>query len=74
MELNGTLNIHQVCAGGDGVRDTCTGDSGGPLMTTVGGRWTVVGVTSFGVDCARQGFPGVYTRVDNFINWIRRNQ
>ena len=27
---------------------TCTGDSGGPLLTEVGGRWAVTGVTSFG--------------------------
>ena len=24
-------------------------------------RWTLVGVTSFGVDCARPDFPGKYT-------------
>ena len=27
---------------------TCTGDSGGPLLTSVTGRWAVTGVTSFG--------------------------
>ena len=53
---------HQVCAG-DGTRDTCNGDSGGAMLTSkLGGVWAVVGVTSFGVDCARPDFPGVYTR------------
>ena len=60
----------QICAG-VGRTDSCTGDSGGPLQAQVGGRWTVVGITSFGVECAREDFPGVYTRVDNYLSWIR---
>ena len=43
----------KLCAG-DGTRDTCNGDSGGALLSSqLGGSWAVVGVTSFGVDCAR---------------------
>jgi len=60
-----------MCAG-RGVRDTCNGDSGGALMSAKLNRaWSVVGVTSFGVDCAREDFPGVYTRVDQYLDWIR---
>ena len=52
------LNIYpgstKLCAG-DGTRDTCNGDSGGALLSSqLGGSWAVVGVTSFGVDCARR--------------------
>ncbi len=62
----------QLCAG-EGRTDSCTGDSGGPLLVQNNGRWTIVGITSFGVECARDDFPGVYTRVDNFLNWISNN-
>jgi len=67
------LSEKQLCAGRGGT-DTCQGDSGGGMVANnLGGRWTLVGVTSFGVDCARPDFPGVYTRVDQYLEWIRSN-
>ena len=67
------IGSDQLCAG-DGTTDTCTGDSGGPMMTEGrDGNWYVIGVTSFGVECNRSDFPGVYTRVDQFLSWISRN-
>ena len=70
--LSQDLGDGQLCAG-KGTRDSCNGDSGGALLSSeLGGRWAVVGVTSFGVDCAREDFPGVYTRVDRYLDWIRR--
>ena len=68
-----TIGATKLCAG-DGTRDTCNGDSGGALLANnIGNRYAVVGVTSFGVDCAREDFPGVYTRVDQYLDWIRQN-
>lgn len=34
-------------------------------------RWLLVGVTSFGVQCALPNRPGVYVRVSEFVEWIQ---
>ena len=47
-----------VCAG-QGRRDSCAGDSGGPMLSDFyDGRWSVIGIVSFGVDCASERHPG----------------
>ena len=51
--------------------DTCQGDSGGPLIASYRGVKYLVGLTSFGVGCALDGYPGVYTRVSRYLGWIR---
>ena len=52
-----------VAAGVEG-RDSCQGDSGGPLFKPSAPR-AQVGIVSFGTGCARAGYPGVYTEVNN---------
>lgn len=49
------------------------GDSGGPLMRERRGECAVevVGVVSRGVkECAGTRLPGIYTRVEYFLDWI----
>ena len=71
----GTLNIaitdNMVCAGLEaGGKDSCQGDSGGPLFVQSGGSMVQLGITSFGEACAKAKFPGVYTRVAAYSDWI----
>ncbi|KAM6907738.1 enteropeptidase [Xenentodon cancila] len=66
-----TITSSMLCAGyPEGGVDTCQGDSGGPLMYLEDGRWTVIGVASFGVGCGRPDRPGAYARVSTFTSWI----
>jgi len=67
----------QICARGRNDVDTCSGDSGGPLMATMKGYYTEfiyqVGITSFGHStCGTIGYPSVYTKTKAFFNWIVR--
>ncbi|XP_053673750.1 proclotting enzyme [Anopheles nili] len=60
-----------LCAG-QAAKDSCSGDSGGPLMVN-DGKWTQVGVVSWGIGCGKGQYPGVYTRVTSFLPWIKKN-
>ena len=45
---------------------------GGPL-TVNDGRWTQVGIVSWGIGCGKGQYPGVYTRITSFMDWLRKN-
>ncbi|KAJ8664239.1 hypothetical protein QAD02_005901 [Eretmocerus hayati] len=57
----------QICAAHPlGGRDSCQGDSGGPLV--IGNRQA--GIVSWGRGCAEKGYPGVYTEIAAYSDWI----
>lgn len=61
----------ELCAGyPQGGVDTCQGDSGGPMVADIGGRLSQVGIVSYGMGCARPGYPGVYAEVQAFSGEI----
>lgn len=66
-----TIRDKMFCASEDG-KDTCTGDSGGPLLKYEYGKVTIVGITSFGIGCAHPLYPGVYTNVAKYMDWINQ--
>lgn len=73
------IKATQLCAGGVKGQDSCGGDSGGPLMYPgsygkLGVRYVQRGIVSFGSKrCGIGGFPGVYTNVAYYMNWILDN-
>lgn len=68
------LSSNQFCAGGVKGKDSCKGDSGGPLMYEQNRRYEVVGIVSFGhTPCGIENIPGVYTHVYQYDSWIRSN-
>ncbi|KAJ4948997.1 hypothetical protein JOQ06_020517 [Pogonophryne albipinna] len=68
------LTDNMICAGlRAGGNDSCQGDSGGPMMIKNGSVWIQSGVVSFGEGCALPKFPGVYTRVSQYEDWIKNH-
>jgi len=67
------ITENMFCAGFDnGKVDACQGDSGGPAVWKGEGEnsYTQIGIVSWGQGCARGGYPGVYTRIGRYLEWI----
>lgn len=36
-------------------------------------RWVVAAIVSWGIRCGEPNRPGIYTRVDDYMQWIIEN-
>ncbi|XP_017008769.2 serine protease snake-like [Drosophila takahashii] len=64
----------QLCVGSPDHKDTCNGDSGGPLLIPFlgdGCQHKIMGITSVGIACDTPNIPSLYTRVHFFKDWIK---
>lgn len=79
VQMQRKIISEQICAGGEEDRDSCGGDSGGPLMGEFkdyrGNSYVyLAGLVSYGPSqCGLKGWPGVYTRVSSYLEWIQSN-
>ncbi|NWI22754.1 OVCH2 protein, partial [Sula dactylatra] len=78
INLPNKVTQRMICAGFplEEGKDSCTGDSGGPLVCPSednSGFYTLHGITSWALGCGRKSYPGVYTNVGVFVDWIKES-
>ena len=57
--------------GGESVRSGCHGDSGGPFVCEVDGRWELHGAVSHGSSrCSSSDSYTVFARITYFRKWL----
>ncbi|TDH11635.1 hypothetical protein EPR50_G00062970 [Perca flavescens] len=69
-----TFTNNMFCAGAPGM-DSCLKDSGGPLAFPMLAQRTepyyLAGIVSWGPPCQEKQFKGYYTKVENYVDWIK---
>lgn len=62
-----------ICAGfKEGGIDACNFDSGGPLACDKYGKFFLIGLTSWGFECARPHKYGVYANMMTLTKWVKK--
>ncbi|KAG5896190.1 hypothetical protein JTB14_016964 [Gonioctena quinquepunctata] len=75
MESIVRITNKNICAGDREEKDSCKGDSGGPLQAAAyvndASRYVQQGIVSYGHrHCGQKGYPAVYTKVSYYVKWI----
>lgn len=69
--LGNVITTNMICTYKEG-KDACQGDSGGPLAWKDAADLNyLMGIVSWGYGCAEFNWPGVYTKVTNYLDWIQ---
>lgn len=65
---------NMFCAGAEGM-DSCRQDSGGPFVSPMVAEgkepFYLTGIVSWGAPCQRRHYKGYYTKVENYVKWIK---
>ncbi|XP_063697122.1 trypsin-7-like [Culicoides brevitarsis] len=63
---------NMLCAGAKRGKDACHGDDGGPLIIKTEKGPKLIGVFSFGYQCATFYYPAAFAKVSMVRNWIKQ--
>ncbi|NWR44523.1 PROC protein, partial [Regulus satrapa] len=72
--MSSAVSENMLCAGSPAdSKDSCSGDSGGPMFTRYRDTWFLVGLVSWGEGCGVRDKFGVYTKVSQYLEWIQQH-
>ncbi|PRD32795.1 UNVERIFIED_CONTAM: Coagulation factor X [Trichonephila clavipes] len=73
MRYGTYVTRNMFCAGypQEILGDACQGDSGGPFLMSNRNRWYLIGIVSWGEGCGKANKYGFYTRIPNYLSWIK---